>query len=76
MIELYKCINGLNPNYLNDLFIVEKCKYDLRDDFVINRSKVQTANDGLKSFEDYVANIWNLLPDCCEGTVSLDEFKV
>ena len=23
-IEIYKCINGLNPKYLNDLFIVKK----------------------------------------------------
>ena len=34
-IDVYKCINGLNPKYLNDLFIVKKCKYNLRDDSVI-----------------------------------------
>ena len=75
-IEVYKCINGLNPKYLNDLFIVKKCKYNLRDDSVINRNKVQTTNYGLKSFKDYGAKIWNVLPDCCKGAVSLDEFKV
>ena len=36
--EVYKFINGLNPKYLNDLFIVEKCNYDLRDDSVVNRN--------------------------------------
>ena len=75
-IEVYKCINGLNPKYLNDLFIVKKCKYNLQDDSVINRNKVQTTNYGLKSFKDYGAKIWNVLPDCCKGVVSLDEFKV
>ena len=40
-IEVYNCINGLNPKYLNDLFIVKKYKYNLRDDYVINRNKVQ-----------------------------------
>ena len=75
-IEVYKCINGLNPKYLNDLSIVKKCKYNLRDDSVINRNKVQTINYGLKSFQDYGAKIWNVLPDCCKGAVSLDEFKV
>ena len=50
-IETYKCINGLNSKYLNDLFIVKKCKYNLRDDSVINRSNVQTTNYGLKSFK-------------------------
>ena len=75
-IEVYKCINGLNPKYLNDLFIVKKRKYNLRDDSVIDRNKVQTTNYGLKSFKDYGAKIWNVLPDCCKGAVSLDEFKV
>ena len=70
-IEVYKCINGLNPKYLNDLFIVKECKYDLRDDSVINRNKVQTRYYGLKSFKDYGAKIWNVLPNCCKGAVSL-----
>ena len=76
VVEVYKCINGLNHTYLNDLFIVKKCKYDLRDDSVINRNTVQTTNYGLKSFTDCGAKILNVLPDCCKGVVSLDEFKV
>ena len=36
-IEVYKCVNGFNPIYLNDLFTIKKCKYDLRDDYLINR---------------------------------------
>ena len=75
-IEVYKCINGLNPKYLNDLFIVKKYKYNLRDDSVINWNKVQTTNYGLKSFKDYGAKIGNVLLVCCKGAVSLDEFKV
>ena len=74
-IEVYKCVNGLNPKYLNDLFTVRKCKYDLRDDSLINRNKVSTTNHGLKSFKDYGAKIWNLLPESCKGAISLGEFK-
>ena len=37
-IEVYTCINGLNLNYLNNLFTIKKCKYDLRDDSVINKN--------------------------------------
>ena len=36
-IEVYKCMNGLNPKYLNDLFTIKKSKYDLRDNSFINR---------------------------------------
>ena len=52
---MYKCINDLNLKYLNEVFIVKKCKYDLRDDSVINSNKVQTTNYGLKLFKDYGA---------------------
>ena len=75
-IEVYKCMNGLNPKYLNDLFTIKKSKYDLRDNSLINRCKVVTTNHGLKSFKDYGAKIWNLLPASCKGATSLDEFKV
>ena len=75
VIEVNKWINGLNPKYLNDLFIVNKCKYDLWEDFAINRSKIQTTSYGLKSFKAYGAKIWNLLPDCCKGAISWMNLK-
>ena len=75
-IEVYKCMNGLNPKYLNDLFTMKKSKYDLRDNSLINRCKILTTNHGLKSFKDYGAKIWNPLPASCKGATSLDEFKV
>ena len=74
-IEVYKCVNGLNPKYLNDIFTIKKCKYDLRDDSLINTNKVSTTNHGLKSFKDYGPKIWNLLPESCKGATSLGEFK-
>ena len=74
-IEVYKCVNDLNPKYLNDIFTIKKCKYDLRDDSLINRNKVSTTNHGLKSFKYYGAKIWNLLPESCKGAISLGEFK-
>ena len=70
-IEVYKCVNGLNATYLNDLFTIKRCKYDS----LINRNKVLTTNLGLKSFKDYEANIWNLLPEFCKGAIFLGEFK-
>ena len=70
-IEVYKCVNGLNPKYLNDLFTTKKYKYDLRDDSLVYRNKVFTTNHGLKSFKDYGAKIWNILPESCKGAFSL-----
>ena len=74
-IEVYKFVNGLNAKYSNDLFTIKRCKYDFRDDSLLNRNKVSTTNHGLKSFKDYGAKIWNLLPESCKGAISLGEFK-
>ena len=73
---VYKCVNGLNLKYLNDLATIKTCKYDLRDDSLIYRSRVLTINHGLKSFKDYGAKIWNILPESCKGAISLVKFKV
>ena len=29
-IEVYKCLNGINPKYLNDLFTTKEHKHELR----------------------------------------------
>ena len=75
-IEVYKCINGLNPKYLNDLFVIKKCKYDLRDNSLLNIWKVLTTEHGLKSFKYYGSKIWNLLPESCKGATSLDKVLI
>ena len=75
-IEVYKCINGINPKYLNDLFTIKERKYQLRNVSIIDRDKVQTTNHGLKSFKDNGAKIWNSLPNSCKSAISVEDFKV
>ena len=75
-IEVYKCINGINPKYLNDLFTIKERKYQLRNVSIIYRDKVQTTNHGLKSFKDYGAKIWKSLPNSCKSAISVEDFKV
>ena len=41
MSEAYKCINGPNPKYLNDLFTIKRYTEDLRDGSVTNRNKLK-----------------------------------
>ena len=75
-IEIYKCINGINPKYLNDLFTIKERKYELRNVSIIDRDKVQTTYHGLKSFKDYGAKIWNSLPNSYKSAISVEDFKV
>ena len=74
-IEVFKCVNKLNPEYLNQMFTIKKCPFDFRDTSILERSKSNTTGFGLKSFRNYGAKIWNLLPNNCKSAVSLGDFK-
>ena len=39
--EVYKCFNGLNPNYLNNLFKRPSLKYELRDSHRLEQPNIQ-----------------------------------
>ena len=47
-IELYICINGINPKYLNDIFTTKDHRYKLRNVSNIDSTEVQTTNHCLK----------------------------
>ena len=72
-IEVYKCVTKINSAYLNEMFSVKKCPYDLRDDFIVERPRVNSVNFGLKSFESYGAKIWNALPKSYKSVFSIHD---
>ena len=74
-IEVYKCVTKINPAYLNEMFNVKKCPYDLCDDFIVERPRVNSVNFGLKSFKSYGAKIWNALPRSYKSVFSIHDFK-
>ena len=74
-IEMFKCIKGINPAYLNAMFTRKECPYALRDSSILVRPKVNLTQYGLKSFKSYGTTIWNILPTSYKADISLDEFK-
>ena len=74
-IEVFKCINEINPAYLNEMFIRKECPYALRDSSILMRPKVNLTQYGLKSFRSYGTKIWNHLPVSYKARISLSEFK-
>ena len=65
-IEVYKCFNGLNPDYLNNLFKQPCLKYELRDSHRLEQPKFNTFTYGLRS---------NVLPFSVKNTKELHVFK-
>ena len=47
-VEMYRCVRGLNPEYLNDMYAIKECEYALRDCSRIQQSKFKTYTFGYK----------------------------
>ena len=61
-IEVYKCVRGLNPTYMNNLFEISDPDYSLRDPFRLKQPKYDTKTFGYRSFRYHGSKLWNLLP--------------
>ena len=74
-IEVYKCLHGLNSDYLNNLFKQSSTKYDMRDSCRLEQPKFNTFSYGQRSFRCYGSKLWNLLPYSVKNTKDLNIFK-
>ena len=74
-IEMYKCVHGLNPPYLNELFVSKQTRYNLRDNNRLQQPEFQTVRYGFKSFRYYGSKLWNSLPADVKHSENLYHFK-
>ena len=74
-IEIYKCVKGTNPDYLNEMFSLSDSHYDLRDQFRLEQPKFNTKTFGYRSFKYLGAKLWNLLPSHLKSIDDLHVFK-
>ena len=74
-VKTYKCVNGLNPPFLHDLFATCENDYDLRDNCTLVQPLVRTEAYGRKSFRYTGASIWNKLPPEIKCAPDMHNFK-
>ena len=74
-IEVYRCVNNVNPAYLNELFTKHDIQYNLRDPFILYQPKFNTIKYGYRSFQYYGAKLWNALPVEIKNSENLYTFK-
>ena len=72
---MYKCVNNLNPQYLNKLFVKNEHPYEMRDSSKLIQSKFCTYTYGYKSFTYYGSKLWNGLPPAIKGSENIHVFK-
>ena len=75
VIELFKILEGMTPNYLSELFVKADTPYDTRDKFKLIQPLKRTTTYGLRSFKYYGAHVWNMLPVNMKAAQSLRELK-
>ena len=74
-IEMYKCVHGLNPPYLNELFVSKDTRYNLCGSKRLQQPEFQTVRYGFKSFRYYGSKLWNSLPADVKHSENLYHFK-
>ena len=75
MIELFKILKGMTPNYLCDFHVYADTPYDTKDKCKSIQPLKKMTTYGLSSFQYYGAHVWNLLPINIKAAQSLQEFK-
>jgi len=73
--EVYKCLNGLNPIFLNDLFAKKIINYSLRTTNLLKLSKPRTLTYGRKSIVYRGSRMWNILDIKLKTTAKIEHFK-
>ena len=62
MTEVYKCLNGLSPDIMNDILAVSKHRYNTRHYNLFVTDWPKTNRYGRNSIPYRANQIWNLLP--------------
>ena len=62
IIEVYRCVNRLNPEYMNNMFTIKDTNYSMRDGSIVVQPKFNNTTFGYRSFSYYGAKLWNAIP--------------
>ena len=74
-IEVYKCVNGLNPKYMNDMLVIRPNADRFRDSSRAIQPRFSSVGFGFKSFKYFGAKLWNVLPITVKRSDNLFIFK-
>jgi len=73
--EIYKTLNGLNPEFLKAIFICKITQYNLRKQNLLLVPRAKSTSFGTLSFAFRGSLLWNSLSDQVKNSPSLYSFK-
>ena len=74
MLEIYKSLNSLNPEFMQDIFTIKDSHYPLRVGTVLNVPRAYSSLC-INSFMFRGALAWNRLPKQIKESFSINSFK-
>ncbi len=74
--EVYKAVNGMTPNYIQELFEVKEIPYNLRGPTRTIIPKSNSTTHGLKTLKYEGNKMWNRLPVDIKASEILAIFKI
>lgn len=73
--EVFKIVNKLSPEYINDLVKIKPSTYNFRAEKQAEIPSVNTTRYGLRSFRSEAARVWNSLPNELRVAESYPQFR-
>ena len=73
--EVYKYLNGLCPDLMNDVFILGENAYNLRSFHIFKSENPKSNKYGLDSIAYRSSQLWNTVPNDIQRSPSLAFFK-
>ena len=73
--EVYRIINGLATNYIQDVVAIKDSSYNFRSEKTAKVLRVNTIRYGLRSFRSEAPRIWNSLPKNKRLAESYPQFR-
>jgi hypothetical protein len=75
LLEVYKCINNIEPCFLSHAFVTKEQPYNLRNDVILVQPTFNTVKYGKNSIKYNGAKFWNLLPNDIKNAENVKIFK-
>ena len=63
MIKVYKCLNGLSADIMNDIFKLRETSYNLRNFHIFESQNSRTKKFGLGSIAYKASQLWKNVPE-------------
>ena len=72
---MFKCVHNLNPDLINDIFVVKDMPRELPDPCILAIPRFNKIMYGKRTFSYYGAHLWNLLPSNFKEALNFNDFK-